>query len=248
MATINLIIYIIVGGFIGVLINYLADVLPLTRKFTMPVCPNCSALHSLRSYLISFKCQQCGKFPSKRSLIVTSLSIIISILVALFPFGRLNFWFTVPLIVFLGLILVIDIEHRVVLIETSIAGLVLLFIYGVILQGFVNTFIGGVSGFLIMLFIYYFGIFFSKILGKIRKQKIDEVALGFGDVYVCGFLGFLTGWPFIIGTIVLAIITSGIFALLFVVIKLIRKEYQAFSAIPYTPFLILGAIAIFYVQ
>ena len=99
-----------------------------------------------------------------------------------------------------------------------------------------------------MIIFYYFGILFSKVLGKIRKQEIEEVALGFGDVYVCGFLGLLTGYPLIIGTILLAIIASGIFSFLYIIIKMLLKNYHALTAIPYTPFLIAGAIATFYIQ
>lgn len=149
--------------------------------------------------------------------------------------------------IFLGLILTIDIEHRVVLIETSIAGLLLLFVYGLYLQGALLTAIGGAAGFLIMLLIYFFGIGFSKVLGKLRKEEITETALGFGDVYACAFLGFLTGWPFVVGMVVLAIMASGVFSLIYVMAKSLRKDYQAYTAIPYAPFLILGALATFYI-
>jgi hypothetical protein len=242
------IIYAVVGALIGVLVNYFADVLPLTRKFSRPVCPNCLHPYSIRTYLISFKCPHCGKEPSKRSIVVLILSIILSILVAFFPLGELNYWLTIPLIIFFGVILVIDIEHRVVLIETSIVGLILLFAYGVFTQGFLLTTLGGVAGFGIMIFLYFFGILFSRVLGKIRKQEITETALGFGDVYVCSFLGFLTGWPNIVGSIILAILASGLFSLVYLMYKLLKKDYKPFMAIPYTPFLILGAILVFYLR
>lgn len=241
------ILYIVIGAAIGVVINYLADVLPRTRRFSRPVCPKCEKSYSLQGYLISFKCAHCGSQPSMRMILVLILSMFASILVALFPLPGLNYCLTIPLMIFLGLILTVDIEHRVVLIETSIAGLILLFAYGFYLQGFLKTLIGGIGGFLIMLSIYYFGIAFSKILGKIRKTEISETALGFGDVYACGFLGFLTGWPYAVGMIVLAIMASGVFSLFYVLVKSLRKDYQAYTAIPYAPFLILGALATFYI-
>lgn len=241
------VLYIVIGAAVGVVINYLADVLPRTRRFSKPICPKCEKPYSLRGYLISFRCKHCGSHPSLRMFLVLAISIVVSCLLVLFPLPGLNYWLTIPLMIFLGLILTIDIEHRVVLIETSIAGLLLLLAYGVYLQGFLKTILGGIAGFLIMLFIYYFGIVFSKVLGKIRKEEVTETALGFGDVYACGFLGFLTGWPFVIGMIVLAIMASGVFSLFYVMFKSLRKGYQAYTAIPYAPFLILGALATFYI-
>lgn len=249
---INLIIYAAVGGIIGVLINYLSDVLPQTRRFSRPVCQHCNEPYNLKGYLISFKCPNCNKSPKPRNLIVLIISILASVCVGIFPLVGLNFWLTIPIMIFLGMILVIDIEHHVVLIETSIVGLVMFFVYGWLIYkwsmtGLLLTTVGGVAGFLIMLLIYFFGIFFSRGLGKIRKEEIKEAGLGFGDVYACAFLGFLVGWPYVIGMLIIAIIISGIYSFLYLIIKALRKNYQVASTIPYTPFLILGAIAIFYI-
>jgi len=242
----------IIGGFCGVVINYLADVLPIYRRPGPPICQNCAKRFSLYNYLISFRCKNCGQGVSLRTILVHILSITTSILVWLFPYQSLNYWWSIPIIIFLGIILVIDIEYRVVLIQTSVIGLILLFLVGLVNQGFsvkglLITTIGGAAGFLIMIILYYFGILFNKVLSKARNQEVDEVALGFGDVYVSTFLGFLIGWPNIISAIVLAVLLSGAFSLLFVVVSLILKKYKAFSAIPYTPFLILGAIILPYI-
>jgi leader peptidase (prepilin peptidase)/N-methyltransferase len=156
-----------------------------------------------------------------------------------------------PVMIFLGVILVIDIEYRVVLIQTSIFGLVLMFLIGLVNQGFtlpglLITLAGGAAGLIILLALYYFGAFFSKTLSKARGQQIDEIAFGFGDVYAGTFLGLMMGWPNIIGTLILAVLLSGAFSLLYVLVLLILRRYKAFSAIPYTPFLILGAIVLPY--
>ncbi len=244
----SLIINAVAGAVIGILINYLSDVLPITRRFTRPICTDCAKFYSLRDYFISFRCSNCGKKTGARTIIVLILSMLICILLHFFPFSTLSFWATLPIVLFLGMIMVIDIEHRAVLIQTSIAGIILFLVYGWILHGFLRTIIGGVAGFLIMLGLYYFGILFTRIAGRIKNQEIDEVALGFGDVYVCSFLGLLTGWPTIAGTIIMAILASGVFSLLYILVNIIARRYRSFSAIPYTPFLILGAIATFYIR
>jgi prepilin signal peptidase PulO-like enzyme (type II secretory pathway) len=242
----------IIGAFCGVVINYLADVLPIYRKPGPPICPNCAKRFTLFNYLISFRCKNCGQGVSLRTILVHIFSITASVLVSIFPYQSLNFWWSISIIIFLGVILVIDIEYRVVLIQTSILGLALFFLLGLINQGFsikglIVTAIGGAAGFLIMIVLYYFGIFFNRILSKARNHDIDEIALGFGDVYVSSFLGFLIGWPNILSAIIIAVLLSGGFSLLYVVITLVLKRYKAFSAIPYTPFLILGAIIIPYI-
>ena len=249
---VNLIIYAVVGGIIGVLINYMADVLPQTRRFSQPVCPHCAKPYSLKGYLISFKCPNCDQKPRTRNFIVLIVAIIAAVLVGIYPLINLNFWLTIPVMIFLGMILVIDIEHHVVLIETSIAGLVFFFVYGILmykwsLNGLLLTLVGGVSGFLIMLLIYFFGIFFSRGLGKIRKEDIKDSGLGFGDVYACAFLGFFVGWPYVIGMLIIAILVSGVYSFIYMIVKAIKKDYQVASTIPYTPFLILGALATFYI-
>ena len=240
------VINVVVGALIGLLINYLADVLPITRKFSRPICLNCGKPFTFRDYLFSFKCSKCGNKTSIRVIVVLLLSIVCSVMIEFFPFANLGFWATLPLLLFLGVILVIDIEYRVVLKETSYIGLMLMFGYGIYLHGFLPTLFGGLAGLLIMLGLYFLGILFNKLMGRIRGQQIEEVALGFGDVYVTTFLGFLTGWPAIIAVLILAILASGVFSLFYILVKSILHNYQSFSAIPYTPFLILAAVAIFY--
>jgi leader peptidase (prepilin peptidase)/N-methyltransferase len=247
----SVLILIIIGAVCGILINYLADVLPIYRKPGKPLCSNCAKPYSLYNYLISFKCKNCGERVSVRTIFVLILSITASVILWSFPFQNISFWWTLSALVFLGVILVIDIEYRVVLIQTSIFGLGLLFLLGLLNQGFsidgiLTTIAGGVAGFVIMIGLYYFGILFSKIMSKLRKQEIVDIALGFGDVYVSTFLGLLIGWPSIISGIILAVLISGGFSILYLAILSIQKKYQSFSAIPYTPFLIIGAVLITY--
>jgi leader peptidase (prepilin peptidase)/N-methyltransferase len=247
----SLLTLIIIGALCGILINYLADVLPIYRRPGKPLCSNCAKPLTLYNYVISFRCKNCGEGVSARTLVVLILSITASVLLWSFPFQNLSYWWTLPALVFLGVILVIDIEYRVVLIQTSIFGLGLMLLLGLVNQGFslngiLTTVAGGLAGFAIMIGLYYFGILFSKIMSKLRRQEIEEIALGFGDVYVSTFLGLLIGWPAIISAIILAVLLSGGFSILYLAILSIVKKYKSFSAIPYTPFLIIGAILITY--
>ena len=243
----TLVLNAIVGGIIGMLINYFSDVLPDTRSFSRPFCKICEQPYSIKDYLVYFKCLQCGSRKPKRSIIVLICTIVVCMLLNYFPFSTLGFWATLPIMIYTGLILVIDIEHHLVLIETSIFGFVLFLGYGIILNGVRSTLTGALAGLLIMLVFYFIGLAFSKLAGALRHKVIDEVVFGFGDVCLGLNLGLLTGWPLIIGAITISILAFEVFTLIFFVALLVQKKYHAFSsALPFTPFLILGAMAIFY--
>jgi hypothetical protein len=152
-----------------------------------------------------------------------------------------------PLVNLSGVVLVIDIEHRIILLETSIAGLILCLIYGFNLQSVKITLLGALGGFGIMLLFYLSGVAFNLIMGKIRNRKITEVAFGFGDVSLGTILGVLVGWPAIAGLILIAITAFGVFSMFYVIGLFLTKRYQAFtSALPFAPSLILSTILLFY--
>ena len=242
------VLVLVLGALGGVIVNYLADVLPRTRRFGAPVCRVCEHKYSLKEYLFSFRCSKCGSRPTMRNFLVVIGMMILSVLAALFPIKGLSYWAVLPVFVFMVLILTIDMEHRVVLNETSIFGAVLMLIAGLFMNGFINTILGGIAGYGGMLLLYYFGILFTRFLSKIRHQEIEEVALGFGDVNVTGFLGLLIGWPDILSTLLIAILLGGLISLVVILILAITRKYKAFSAIPYAPFLILAAIFVLFIR
>lgn len=241
-----LILYIAVGALIGILLNYLADVLPVEKKFSLPVCKSCGKPYSVVNYLFSFRCPNCQARPGIRYWLVLLLSMLFSVLLVFFPLKPFTYWASLPLLVFLGLIVVIDIEHRAVLFATDFVGIGLGLVYGWVLHGIWNTLLGGLLGAGIMLGMYYLGILFNRVVARIRKQEVDEVALGLGDVFVSGYLGLICGVQHVPAMIILAIFLSGIFAVLYLIIKAIAKKYSAFSAIAYAPFLILALLILFY--
>ena len=123
---------------------------------------------------------------------------------------------------------------------TSIAGALIGLAIGIHLHGIVVTLIGGAVGFGIMLAFYFLGEVFVRYMSKRRNEAIDEVALGFGDVNLAGITGLLLGWPGIILGLMFTILAGGLISLLVVVVMLVRRQYKAFSAIPYGPFMILS--------
>jgi leader peptidase (prepilin peptidase)/N-methyltransferase len=115
-------------------------------------------------------------------------------------------------------------------------------------NGFFKTLIGGMAGFVIMLALYLFGILFTRWLSKRRGEPIEEAALGYGDVNLSAILGLLIGWPGIGICLFFAIIGGGLFSGLWLVFMIIRKKYEAFTPIPYAPFLIISSVFVLYLS
>ena len=243
----TLLISIFLGLFIGSLVNYFADVLPAMRRLSQPVCPECDQPYMPKDYLFSFRCPHCGHKRPKRQIIVIVISVILCALLRFFPFHGLSFWATIPLLTYLGVIVVIDLEHRLVLLETSLFGFLLMLIYGFTFHGFLNALSGALGGMLIMLALFLLGAAFGKIVGILRHKAVNEVPFGFGDVIFGTILGLLCGWPAIAAGLLLGIIIFSAYSLLWLISLVLTKRYKSFSnAQALTPFLILGTIILFY--
>lgn len=228
--------------------NYLSDVLPQTRKLSQPSCPVCGNKYNLWAYLLYRKCGNCGKPRALRTWLVQGFLTILPIFMWLFPGEKLPFTLELAILIFLTLVLVIDLEHRLILHPVSMAGAVLGVITGLFLRGresishgVIYTLLGGVVGFGIMLVLYYLGELFVKYMSKKRGLPADEVALGFGDVNLSGILGLMLGWQIIFTCLFFAILAGGFVSLLIIIAMLISRKFKAFTAIPYAPFLILSA-------
>ena len=166
---------------------------------------------------------------------------------ALFPPSRLGLWVGLLLLMFFGVVAVIDLEYRVVLDQVSLAGVVLGLTTGYWLHGLWPTIIGGLAGFAIMLLLYYTGIWYTRWITRKRGQETEaEVALGFGDVNLSGILGLILGWPGIVAGLLLAIILGGGASLFFIIVLLVRRRWRPLMAIPYAPFLVVGAGILLY--
>jgi len=228
-------------------VNYLSDILPVKRKITHPVCTTCFENQPLWEYfLLPRRCKECGTRRPVRVWVVEVLFIGVSIILWLNPSMRLGYSLSLILLIYFGVVVVIDLEHRLILHPVSWTGAVLCFGIGWSIHGVWLSILGGAAGYLIMLGFYYLGDVFGRLLARQRGETLTEVALGFGDVNLAGVLGLLLGWPGIIGGLLLAITIGGIVSLLYIVWMVINDRYSAFSAIPYGPFLVASAVLLLY--
>jgi leader peptidase (prepilin peptidase)/N-methyltransferase len=260
-----LIVFLALLGFLaGVLVNRAADNLPPPARRSILAAPRCPYCDSPRTVLeqigvLSFvlrrdKCHHCGAPLSLRApLVELSAGALFAFFAGRFSFGVYLVavcFFTVVLL----LILVIDIEHKLILnVVTVPATLLALGTSPIVLGGAETTLdnlnvrlillalIGAVVGYVITYGIYFLGIVFMQIVNRKRTTKINTVAFGMGDVRLAGLLGALVGFPTIFYVLIYAILLGGVGAILAVLLRILqRRGYSAFTAIPYGPYLILA--------
>ena len=238
---------IIVGWATGMLVNYLADVLPLRRRFAAPLCTFCQAdIPPVNYWLWPRRCPACGKRRSWRVWLVEALFAALAVWLWHTPPATIGFWGGWLLLAYFGVVVVIDMEYHLILHPVSLVGAVIALALGWMLNGLPNTLIGGVVGFGAMWLLYMLGELVLRLAARLRGQTVDDVALGFGDVNLSGVLGLLLGWPGILVGLVLAIFIGGAVSLVYIVGMVVTRRYKMFMALPYGPFLVAGAVMIIY--
>ena len=256
-----LLVPVLLGWIAGLFVNYVSDVLPITRRFSQPACPNCQTAFSWSDYLTLHACRNCGTRRSLRTWIVQILSIVSFTYFWLFPPIGLGLPLSLIVLTYFGVIIVIDLEHRLILHPTSLFGAVLGLVVGTylysknngVVSGAITSILGGIAGFAIMFGLYQLGALVARI--RARKMRAagqaedDEEALGGGDVFLTGVLGLMLGWPNIILGITAGALVGGVVGLLALIGHFIKRRYAENSLmtfIPYGPSLVLGAFYILY--
>jgi len=164
----------------------------------------------------------------------------------------LPFWLNLLVWVYFGLVIVIDLEHRLILHVTSWAGAALGLVVGIWLHGVPATLLGGAAGYGLMLGMYGLGNVFVRFMSRRRKLGENDApiedALGYGDVNLAGVMGLMLGWPGVLAGLVVAILLGGVVSLLYLLTALLFRRYQAFAAIPYGPFLAGAVLYLLYLR
>jgi prepilin signal peptidase PulO-like enzyme (type II secretory pathway) len=238
----------IVGFIAAWLVNYLSDVLPLEASTRQPVCQHCKSTLAWDTYLKFSPCPQCKKPRSWRTFITLAAGVAFSIWLWLYPPAKMGYWLGLLVLVFFGVIVVIDAEHRAIMLVVILAGAALGLVTGIILHGLSNTLIGGLVGLGVMGAFYLVGILFARYRAKKLGTNDGEEALGLGDVYLAIVLGLLLGWPRILVGLMFGILAGGLVSLLLIIILVLAKRYQSMTVFTaYGPYLIFGAFILLYV-
>ena len=145
------------------------------------------------------------------------------------------------------LVMVIDFEHRLILHVVTVPAALAMALMGSLdpSRGPMKTLVGGAVGFVAVFGLYLLGGLFARMMSRVQRQPLDEAAFGFGDVTLAGVIGLGVGYPGVLLALVLGILAGGIFSLGFLVAMIARGRYVAFMPIPYSPFLVLGALVVY---
>ncbi len=243
---------ILMGWLGGWVVNYLTDVLPVTRKFSQPACRECGVAFAWKDHLLFRRCAN-GHARGARTWVVQVVLPAASLYIWIAPPAKLGYWLGLAVVIYFGVVFVIDMEHRLILHPTSIFGSLLGLGVGLVSHGLLPTLWGGLGGFVILLVLYYLGVLFSRLRARWMRARgqepDDEEALGSGDVILAAILGFMLGWPLIWFGLLLGIVLGGVFGALLVLLLLVVRRYKENALmvfIPYGPFFITSAFLIMF--
>ncbi len=243
----DLIFAAIVGFLAAALVNYMADTLPQGERPGRPACQHCKKGLTWANYLTLAACPHCGKRRSWRTFLTLALGIALSLWLWLSPPARLGYLLGMLVLVYFAVVVIIDFEHRYIMMSTVLAGVVLGLGVGIFLHGLESTLIGGLGGLGVMGLFYLLGVLFARYRARKRGLDDGEEALGLGDVYLATVLGLLLGWPRILFGLLFGVLAGGVVSLLLILALVLTKRYQTMTVFTaYGPYLIFGAFLILY--
>jgi leader peptidase (prepilin peptidase)/N-methyltransferase len=239
--------FMLLGYLLGGFVNFIVDWFYIRRKILEESIEEEILELGWVKYLVwPFFSKSTQTIKKIRILLVEIIFVGLVLWIGVAPPDRVDFWWGVLVLVYFAIVIVMDIEYRVVLHQISITGVVLGAVVGIYLWGPSISLIGGVVGFVIMYLLYKLGELFMRFVNKRRGEEVDEVALGFGDVNLSAVVGLFLGWPTIILGLLFAIFAGGIVSILFIVISVVIRRFKLFYALPYAPFLAIATIVILF--
>jgi prepilin signal peptidase PulO-like enzyme (type II secretory pathway) len=230
----------IVMGFLGLLVggltNQLAADLPARRGLTAPHCPYCGETRpwgmwlSLPAYLARrVRCPSCDA-SIKPIRPITELGLAAGYAYLWITLGpSIKLVFQMAYLAVLALILVTDIERRLILNVVTYPAILFAIAAGFFTPGMRgwSALAGGAIGFL-----------FFLVAALVGTALFGSGALGGGDVKLAAFVGLITGFPLVIGALLLTIVTGAVVSLFLLVTGMRSLR----DPIPYGPFLVIGGV------
>lgn len=233
-------IAVVIGIPSGMLANFAADTLPLSRTDPGRSGPGQAPAFAIAHYLTlpwyfftKGRCPRCGEQRPLRAPLL-ELAIITAFVFIGWRFAAdapssgaiartVLYWLYAW---FLLTVLVIDLEHRLVLnvmtLPAAVLALAASFLPGAPTP--VEALIGGAGA---------FAVFFLIAL-------IGRGAMGMGDVKLAGVIGLMLGYPLVVPALLAGILLGGLAAALLLITRRATRK----TAIAYAPYLCAGALAI----
>jgi leader peptidase (prepilin peptidase)/N-methyltransferase len=187
------------------------------------------------------RCLHCSHSRGRRAWVVEISAILITLWLWINPPARLGFIPGLILLAYFGVVVIVDIEYRLILHPVSLVGALLAFGIGARLHGIIPTLLGGVAGFGLMWLFYFLGLQFTNLIYRLQGKPIEE-GLGFGDVNLSGVLGLLFGWP----ALFLGVFIGAVIGLIYIALMALTRRFKAYATMPYGPFLVASAVILLY--
>ena len=223
----------VVGIAIGSFLNVCIDRLPEKQSLLRPAshCPACQRRLALKDLIPVFsylwlrgRCRYCrAPIPQRVLWVELGTGLMFAFLWWWYGFtpelGIMSFYFCL-----LAAILVIDLERGVILnkVVYPAAAIALIIAAFTSNPGIIKVLIGGGLGLVIMLLV----------------ALVSRGGIGWGDVKMGGLVGLLTGFPLVLVSLLLAVVSGGIVAAVLLLLKIKQRK----QAIPFGPFLSLGTM------
>jgi len=143
------------------------------------------------------------------------------------------------------LIAVIDIEHRLILNVVMFPAFFIALVEVIFVRRlkFADALIGYAAAQIIVMGFYLMGYIYLWIVNSNRDDPVDEIAFGFGDVTLATFCGLVVGNPGVYSMLLLMVFFGAVSAVGTVIIFALLRggHFRAHMAIPYGPSIVLGA-------
>lgn len=254
-----IVLYALLGLVVGAALNLAADQLPRWRRLNRtPFCPHCDQRRPPWAWIATVaylafrpRCPECGaRIPWRHVVVELATALLFAYLWQRYAGTITLLLYSVYTAIFV-LVVIIDLEHKlilnVVMFPAWILALLGSFCHPDEPLFYRRALIGGAVGLGILFLVYLAGELFVKVLSKARGKDINAVAFGFGDVRLGGFMGLVLGLPDVFMAIFLAFLLGGLGGLVYWFLRaVILRRYSVFTAIPYGPFLVAGAMAMMF--
>ncbi|MDY6892907.1 MAG: prepilin peptidase [Chloroflexota bacterium] len=240
---VTVVFFALLGLSVGSFLNLCIDRLPAGKSIVSPSshCDNCGQslkaadLVPLFSYVwLKGSCRYChARLPIRLPIVEIVAAITFTLLVLRYGLSFHLATLAIYAVLFL-LIFFIDLEQKLILNKVVLAGAALAIVFSFFDPAFeqfwprigpgftLSALLGGVSGFTILLLPYL----------------ISRGGMGAGDVKLAGLIGLVCGFPLVFVALLVGIIAGGLAALFMLVSQLAKRK----DAIPFGPFLALGAM------
>jgi leader peptidase (prepilin peptidase) / N-methyltransferase len=246
-STLSILIVFIVGAIVGSFLNVCISRIPKGESIILPTshCPNCRAMIPfyynipLFSYLfLRGRCVSCEERISFRYFAVELLMAALA-MVLFYQFG-LGLAFVVGFVFIAALIVIsfIDLDVRIVPDVISLPGIVIGVLFSVVGRYLISDPLDIVptpSGALLGVLV---GGGFLLAVAWIYERFTGVEGMGGGDIKLLAMIGAFLGWPSIPLTLFFSSLGGSIIGLSIMLAKGVDRRY----ALPFAPFLCLGAI------